>query len=93
MRLVSFSLIVGGMLVWQQAAAQRLSCEMQSMLAGLAATARDQGKSPAQLRAALRKAGDLTNTEIQALIDIAYVHMRNSPPSQVSQAVTLVCKG
>ncbi len=75
-----------------QANAAPLSCEMQSMLAGLAATARDQGKTPAQVQAALKKSGDLTNSEIKALIDIAFVHMKKSSPQEISQAVTMVCK-
>ena len=73
--------------------ASPLSCQMQSMLAGLTATARDQGKSPAQVRTTLQKGGDLTNSEIKALIDIAYVHMKKSSPQEISQAVLMVCKG
>ena len=70
-----------------------LSCQMQSTLTGLVATARDQGKSPAQIRKTLQKGGDLTNSEIKALIDIVFVHMKNSSPQEISQAVLMVCKG
>jgi hypothetical protein len=66
---------------------------MQSMLAELAAIARDQGKSPAQVKSALKKDGELTNAEVNALIEIAFVRMKNSSPKEISQAVALVCKG
>lgn len=73
--------------------AEPLSCQMQSMLAGLTAIARDQGKSPTQVRTALQKGGDLTNSEIKALIDIAFIHMKKSSAQEISQAVLMVCKG
>ena len=76
----------------QQLQAAPLSCQMQSMLAGVTAAARDQGKSPQQIKKTLQKDGELTNSEIKALIDIAFVHMKNSSPKEISQAVMLVCK-
>ena len=86
MKAVGFFVVLGALITNFPVNAAPLSCQMQSMLAGLTATARDQGKLPAQVRATLQKGGDLTNSEIKALIDIAFVHMKKSSPQEISQA-------
>ena len=93
MKVAGFFVVLGMAITHLHVNAEPLSCQMQSMLAGLSASARDQGKSPAQIRTTLQKGGDLTNSEIKALIDIAFVHMKKSSPQEISQAVLMVCKG
>ena len=93
MKASGFFIVLAALMTHLHVDAAPLSCQMQSMLANVTAIARDQGKSPSQVRATLQKSGDLTNSEIKALIDIAFVHMKNSSPQEISQAVLLVCKG
>lgn len=76
----------------QTSSAAPLSCEMQQLLTYTAALGRDKGWPPSKTREALKKGDELTNAEVKSVIDIVYVHMKNSTPKEIAQAVALVCK-
>ena len=90
--ILSILLVLSGSLTMVNVSAAPLSCQMQSMLVFAAAVARDQGKSQAQVKTALKKDGELTNSEVKAVLDIVFVHLKNSQPAAISQIVQTMCK-
>jgi len=71
--------------------AENLSCPMQAMLVRLAATARDTGSSRGQVATALAKAGDLSKSEINAVVSIVFDSMKNESPETISKTVSSIC--
>jgi len=68
-----------------------LSCQMFAMLAETSAMLRDQGRTESEVKAILKQGGDLTNKEIQALLETTFKLFKSSPPSEISKIVLAAC--
>ena len=68
-----------------------LSCDMQMLLHGVAAIARDQGKSREEITKALQAGGDVTGSEIRLIIKNVFVNGKNMTPDEIKEGIYANC--
>lgn len=90
---LAFSILIMSLLpTATHAAPPPLSCEMESLLNGLAAMQRDQGVSRKDNALIKNPDDELTKQEIKEILDRVYLHQKSKTPDQIKDAVYAACK-